>query len=147
MITSADAEMMSDAFDVSGSSCFARIAAELAAVLIPSASRRMPMPNVPTFFEPRRYEKRAGCIGVRTGTHLRSRSLRLDALSSPGWATLRKRHTTSSEAITSIADWIPKKISDRDRDSAPNPIERPPSTPLYTTLMMLIATAYCWRRR
>lgn len=48
-MTRADADMTSDAFDVSGSLCRTRIAIELAIVPKPSAIRRMPIPRVPNF--------------------------------------------------------------------------------------------------
>lgn len=46
MITSADAEMMRDALEVSGSSRSARMAMELATVLIASAKSNAPIPKV-----------------------------------------------------------------------------------------------------
>lgn len=51
-------------------------------------------------------------------------------LSSPGLANFLNLQMTTAAEATSIADWIPKKTSEREDDSAPKPIDTPPSAPL-----------------
>lgn len=66
--------------------------------------------------------------------------------SSPGLAICLNLQTTIHDEATSTPDCIPKKMSERDEDSDPKPMERPPSAPLYKMLAMLIAMAHCCRR-
>ncbi len=79
--------------------------------------------------------------------YLSSRGEIVTAFSSPGFATLLNLQSTMIAEATSIADCMPKNTREREDDSDPKPIEMPPSAPLYTTLMMLMIIAHCWRKR
>jgi hypothetical protein len=76
-------------------------------------------------------------------TDLRCSGDKTEERSSPGLAIFLNLQRTRMAERTSMPDWIPKKINERDAASAPNPIDTPPSAPLYMTLATLIAMAYC----
>lgn len=67
--------------------------------------------------------------------------------SSPGLAIFLNLHTTRDAEMTSKPDCKPKNMSEREEDSLPKAMEIAPSAPLYIILRMLMAIAYCCKRR
>lgn len=128
---SAEAEMMIDTLDESGCWCRARATIADTSAPRPSNINRHPMVPEAIFstLSMNQSNDHELCDRI-TYTYLTSFSLNRTALSRPGFATFLNLHKTMKAESTSIPDWIPKKTSDREDDSAPNPMEIPPSAPL-----------------
>ena len=143
MQTSADADMMSEALEESGSVCWTSAAMAEASAASASIAINVPMEYVPIFStlkvrnvmrqllsRGKTEDEARGGTGPRPScrpccllaasrrTHRRSAAFLSVLLSSPGFATLRKRQRTMRAEATSIADWMPKKTSAREEASA-----------------------------
>lgn len=104
----------------------------LAMVARARAMRRSPIPSVPALSNLYQREtlRKHYLTLHELFANLRSCSERTALCSSPGFATFRKRQRTKNAEMTSTPDWIPKKMSDLEPDSAPKPMDKPPSRPL-----------------